>query len=429
MKHHENEVHKVTETILAMSNPFETQSNDLVNIASGEVAGAAVQGDMLRAKEIGEKKCVEFMNQKLMSGSPDIFTTIPSSKLKTFSQKKMSTVKTSSGKVVELKNDVKFISRLLAVGKSREIDIKELMTYSLRKFPATLTSSDGQLAKTSKSTLMHLLEDRISSPPVESWPLNNVLVLDAMAIIQTIKNVPETFGTLVEELLRRIISHALGGKSTRIDFVCDRYPDVSIKNLERNKRAVGGSTVIKILGPKQRVPKQFKKFLAVGRNKEALVEFIFLHATQMANLNEILQGITLYVTHGKYCHKFVPALQDEVVIEEVHELYCDHEEADTRLLLHAFHASLSQESVVIKSPDTDVLILMVGHKHAVAADLYFDTGIGNSRRIISIQSIYESLGPDLSAALISFHAFTGKIKVASTVTMLADTIKSNHSYC
>eukprot|EP00112_Aurelia_sp_Birch-Aquarium-sp1_P020752 Seg542.2 transcript_id=Seg542.2/GoldUCD/mRNA.D3Y31 product="hypothetical protein" protein_id=Seg542.2/GoldUCD/D3Y31 len=121
----------------------------------------------------------------------------------------------------------------------------------------------------------------------------------------------------------------------------------------------------------------------------------------------VTQGITLHVTHGKYCHKFVPSSQDEIDVEAVHELYCDHEEADTRLLLHAYQASLSQESVVIKSPDTDVFILMVGHKHAIAADLYFDTGSGNNRRIISIQSIYESLGPDLSASLIGFHAFTG----------------------
>lgn len=212
--------------------------------------------------------------------------------------------------MVELKNDVKFISRLLAVEKSREIDIKELMTYSLRKFPAPFASVDGQLVKTPKLKLMHLLEDRISSPPVEPWPPNNVLLLDAMAIIQTMKNVPETFGTFVDALIKRMISQALGGKSTRVDFVCDSNPDVSIKNLERNKRASSGSTVIRILGPNQIVPEQFKKFLAVGKNKEAFLEFIFTHTAQMANLYEILQGITLYVTHGKYCHKFVPTSQD-----------------------------------------------------------------------------------------------------------------------
>ena len=96
MKHHENEVHEVTETILAMKIPFETQSNELVNSASREVAGAPMQKDMLCAKEIGEKTGLEVIRQKLISGSPDIFPTTSSSKLKTFSQKKnISTRKTS----------------------------------------------------------------------------------------------------------------------------------------------------------------------------------------------------------------------------------------------------------------------------------------------------------------------------------------------
>ena len=41
-------------------------------------------------------------------------------------------------------------------------------------------------------------------------------------------------------------------------------------------------------------------------------------------------------------------------------LYRNHEEADTRILLHAKHASLeSQEPIILRSPDTDVLVLAV----------------------------------------------------------------------
>lgn len=46
---------------------------------------------------------------------------------------------------------------------------------------------------------------------------------------------------------------------------------------------------------------------------------------------------------------------------EVVELECDHEEADTRLLLHAKHASDHGFSVVVtKSPDTDVHVPSYG---------------------------------------------------------------------
>ena len=84
-----------------------------------------------------------------------------------------------------------------------------------------------------------------------------------MALIQSIKRVPETFGDFVESILTRILSSAVNLKSSRVDFVCDTYPDISIKNLERSERADAGSTI----------PRQFKKFLSVGKNKEALIEF------------------------------------------------------------------------------------------------------------------------------------------------------------
>ena len=40
---------------------------------------------------------------------------------------------------------------------------------------------------------------------------------------------------------------------------------------------------------------------------------------------------------------------------------CDHKEADARLLLHARHACTAHDRVIIRSPDTDVFILMLAH--------------------------------------------------------------------
>ena len=47
------------------------------------------------------------------------------------------------------------------------------------------------------------------------------------------------------------------------------------------------------------------------------------------------------------------------VIKGQYTLRSDHEEADTRLLLHAKHASEDHERIVIQSPDTDVVLLCV----------------------------------------------------------------------
>ena len=51
----------------------------------------------------------------------------------------------------------------------------------------------------------------------------------------------------------------------------------------------------------------------------------------------VLGAIPVCVTHGNGCHHIVPS-EDGVVVEEIEELQCDHEEADTRMFLHALHA-------------------------------------------------------------------------------------------
>ena len=124
-------------------------------------------------------------------------------------------------------------------------------------------------------------------------------------------------------------------------------------------------------------------------------------------LQRELRNLSLYFTHGQRCHRFYVDEGNETGIEEVLELDSDHEEADTHLLLHAKNASTAHHAVTVRSPDTDVFILMLGHKSMIDASLYFDTGSGNERSVLDIDKIYRQLGAQLCDALIGFHAFTG----------------------
>ena len=60
--------------------------------------------------------------------------------------------------------------------------------------------------------------------------------------------------------------------------------------------------------------------------------------------------------HKELCHQ-LRVENGEVVAENVAELTTDHEEADTRLILHANHAASNYKDIAIRSPDTDVLVL------------------------------------------------------------------------
>ncbi|CAB4028920.1 Hypothetical predicted protein, partial [Paramuricea clavata] len=167
---------------------------------------------MISAKDIGEQKCKTFMSEQLLTREPDLFATLKATKLNTFStmerKTKVRKTKTIKGQIVELKNDLKFVSRLLAVGKSRNIDMKDVLTCSFRKFPSPIATVDGKLVKTPKSKLMHVLESRVEDPAIEHVPSNNALILDGLALIQMMKHIPDTFGKLVEIILGRILSLA-----------------------------------------------------------------------------------------------------------------------------------------------------------------------------------------------------------------------------
>ena len=202
------------------------------------------------------------------------------------------------------------------------------MRYSLRKYPAPLATSNGDLVKTPKCKLMHEQLHRTDcnfDPPANT----DVLLLDGMALLQTLKAIPETFGELAEKVIRIIISSAKKAQGERVDFICDTYPTISIKNAERKKRSMLGATRVRIGSPTQKVPRQFKKFLSLGENKEALIEFIFQHMATL-NLAEMLGGITFYFTHGANCHKFFVdnVCGNSLKTESVPELYSNQEEAD-----------------------------------------------------------------------------------------------------
>ena len=74
------------------------------------------------------------------------------------------------------------------------------------------------------------------------------------------------------------------------------------------------------------------------------------------------------------------------------------EEADTRIILHALYSDkLYQENnvqgrIVVKSPDTDVLVLLVHYFPNMknTSELWFQTGLLRALRIVDVISLYTS---------------------------------------
>ena len=300
------------------------------------------------------------------------------------------------------------MGKLLLLARSREIDLKEVLSFSLGPYPLSLATTDGLMVKTVKSNLMHIIEDMVDNSVTDVMPSNAALIIDAMALLQSLNKIPATFEELPPLLLSILISMATRMNATRVDFVVDCYPKVSIKNSERKKRAFTGSNVLKIYGKKQKTPTQWKKFLNNGENKESLAGFIVDEWKE--SKSEHFRGVTLYATNKDQCVKFLPSQNEseKPECEQIHELHSDHEEADTRLLLHANHASsCGYTHVCVKSPDTDVFLLLVANGNRFTSQVYFATGKNANSRIIDITKVARSLDGDIRDSLIGFHAFTG----------------------
>ena len=122
-----------------------------------------------------------------------------------------------------------------------------------------------------------------------------------------------------------------------------------------------------------------------------------------ATYREKLCEKVLYATSQTRCLKIT-----RNSVEDAEELHCDHEEADTRVVLHARHASLSHyKSVVIASEDTDVRLLCMAFSNQVLVPIYQKCKTATKTSFIDITNVSLVQGQAVSRALPSFHAFTG----------------------
>lgn len=92
---------------------------------------------------------------------------------------------------------------------------------------------------------------------------------------------------------------------------------------------------------------------------------------------------------------------------------CNHEEADTRLVVHVVHSQQNcNHSIVVHTVDTDVVVIMTAVFHQLKkefplADILIAFSVSKNFRYYHINQIAHDLGETTCTALLFFHAFTG----------------------
>lgn len=152
-------------------------------------------------------------------------------------------------------------------------------------------------------------------------------------------------------------------------------------------------------------------FLRNSGNKAALAEFISNHIVETAP-QLLEQGQNILLAGGFQDGTHVKRVNSQGSTNE-EELYCTHEEADTRMVFHATSAIDTYQRVIIRCDDTDVLVLLMYYysKEMLPEFTYMHAGhsekYANRDRFIPIKTICSQLGDSICQSLPAVHALTG----------------------
>ncbi|KAK3741541.1 hypothetical protein QZH41_002925 [Actinostola sp. cb2023] len=376
------------------TNPFDP-SDELVSISTGTAATPEISKDLLGAYTIGEQAYTEFKEKRIENESSQKFhDRLPKHNLKSFTNIKAKKKTKSSNKEAILKADHRLFGRMVLIATSRNLQMKDVLKHPLGPLPWALANCDGTLKKTNKSSLARNLEKKIAS--AAEIPQPSACIIDGMSLVQKVQAENKTFAELSEHLLVSALRAATG--SARVDVVFDVYNDNSIKNSERVRR--GSGILFTNIAPGHKI-QQWRRLLACSASKTHLINFL-AHDWQKPEIREKLGDKELYVTCREMCFRIT---KDSC--ERIEPLASSQEEADTRMLLHAYHAAPDFESVVVHADDTDVLILLLAFSQDIVCNIFMKCGTQTRIRFIDVTKLSRVLGENVCKALIGVHAFTG----------------------
>lgn len=180
-------------------------------------------------------------------------------------------------------------------------------------------------------------------------------------------------------------------------MVWDTYIADSLKESTREKRGHG---IRRKVSPQAKLPGKWMDFLRDSRNKEELFQLLTCKVADFACPPEKV----LYITArqdvlSKNSNSSIPS--------------CNHEEADTRIVVHLMHALQNgARTVQVRTVDTDVVAILVGKFRDFTevqplANIWVAFGTGKNFCFHHINSICVSLGELRSQSLPVFHAFSG----------------------
>ena len=397
------------ETFQNFTSPFQYDGDDLINLVTRRVAPDVVRDDVSRMTTVGIEQYKSFVENRLVNRTVNVWDRMPNNNLKLFKTvAKKSVVKTKMG-MLEVKNDHSLLTRCLMICRSRpNMVLKEIIgKYELSVVPRSMFHPDGTMMHDSaKSKLMHHLEELgksdIKSEQIASSAAEvgvtarkfSVAVIDAMAEVQMLNTsnsltIAELSQCFAEKIMNKYYNF------TEVHLVFDTYVDESLKGTERVRRE------------KKTVPVRYK-IEQNTRIQNIPMKKLLSHTHTKDDLTECFSKAVIHVASQRSRNVTVSFRNEALSTElDMTDLISTHEEADTKLMLHAVHAARrGAECIRVFSSDTDVLVLAIRRALVLPGYTNFVT-LGRNARQINVTNIYQKFGPNRASALPGLHAISG----------------------
>ena len=418
-------VRDLVNTIKTMGNPYLDNFSELVTLDSRNCIDESVAVTLSTLETVGKQQYQAYKKAVIEERTQPIHATITKNSLALFKKQKPTVKSKKNQKIKVLQNNVSLFGQLYVSLQNRQGDLQEFFAHETQGFPASL-SDYGKLHACKKSDLLQCFGSlNEASPPTDF----DCKILDGAAVIHFLST--SGVSTFEEYADRVFIAHLHRQleNSRRLDVVWDTYIEDSIKESTREKRGKG---LRRKVSSQAKLPSKWLDFLRDPANKTELFSLL----TSKVYEHNFPPGKEVHITSGNVSlcmyapskpnfismsQKYViylnmPMLQGEAVVSNStsHTMEdCNHEEADTRIIVHLLHALLNGSKVVqVRTVDTDVVVLLIGKLHIILqeyplAEIWVAFGVGKSFTVFSINKICALLGQERSNALPAFHAFTG----------------------
>ena len=292
------------------------------------------------------------------------------------------------------------LQRLITAYRAgRQVNLDKILQHELMPVPLSLATTTGTLHSSNKSLLANVLIQDLHTPPTVELDGPSCLLIDGQALVMALgkpSNI-NTFGEYANMFANAVFR--MGARFQRIDVTFDRYRTESIKTGTRVKRKKGHRPVRRqIENQLVPLPSDWSSFMVLEENKADLPLLLSNYIIDHSPIDKTV------VVAGGFSESTTAKSSDPTL--DLTTLAADHEEADTRLILHCIHAHM--ESMVVSVCDTDVLMLLLAHYDQMQCQsLFMKAGTSKQPKYIPVHEIRKRVPDDQISTLLAFHAITG----------------------